>query len=391
MGVEGVELVSVRGEIRKALVNQAGYQAFSRTDIDQMMKEQKFQQSGMVSDDQRKRIGVMSGADYICVSTVSKGTAQYYLEAYLIDVETGEITNPASQWGNLSGTQIANLGPLCQELAQELVGYAGSSGSGGNTYSLRPGGNNSASRGQDFTETAFGINMRMVYVEGGTFTMGCTGEQGSDCEGDESPNRVTTVGSYYIGMLEVTQSQWEKVMGTSVYQQRNKANPEWPMRGVGADYPMYYVSWEEAKEFCTRLSRQTGRNYSLPTEAEWEYAARGGNRNEGTKYSGGWSIDDVAWYSGNSNSSTHPCGTKRGNALGLYDMSGNVWEWCEDWYGKQYLQYDNINPKGASSGSNRVLRGGSWYSYAKDCRVSNRSYTSPDFRYYGIGFRVVLH
>jgi formylglycine-generating enzyme required for sulfatase activity len=154
---------------------------------------------------------------------------------------------------------------------------------------------------------------------------------------------------------------------------------------------MYYVSWEEAKEFCTRLSRQTGRNYSLPTEAEWEYAARGGNKSEGTKYSGGWGIDDVAWYAGNSGNSTHACGTKRPNALGIYDMSGNVWEWCEDWYGKSYIQYDNDNPKGASTGSRRVLRGGSWYNNAGYCRVSFRGSYGPSDRDYDFGFRVVLH
>ena len=245
------------------------------------------------------------------------------------------------------------------------------------------------SLGQDFTETAYGLNMRMIYVEGGTFTMGCTSEQGGDCGSDESPNRRTTVNSFYMGMLEVTQSQWEKVMGTSVYQQRNKANPEWSMRGTGSDYPMYYVSWEEAKEFCRRLSQQTGKTYRLPTEAEWEYAARGGKKAEGTKYSGSNYLGSVAWYSENSNGSTHPCGTKQANALGIYDMSGNVCEWCEDWYGS-YLSYDTNNPKGATTGQYRVLRGGSWYGSASYCRVADRSNDSPDIRYSSTGFRVVL-
>ena len=220
--------------------------------------------------------------------------------------------------------------------------------------------------------------------------MGCTSEQGGECDKDESPNRQTTVSSFYIGMLEITQSQWQKVMGTTIYQQRDKANSSWSLYGVGPDYPMYYVSWEEAKEFCARLSRQTGKTYRLATEAEWEYAARGGNKNEGTKYSGGWSIDDVAWYTGNSSSSTHMCGTKRPNALGIYDMSGNVWEWCEDWYGNSYLQYDNNNPKGAASGSSRVNRGGSWGNHAESCRVSYRGSSTPSARSNSIGFRVVL-
>ena len=240
------------------------------------------------------------------------------------------------------------------------------------------------------TETAFGINMRMVYVEGGTFTMGCTSEQGGECDSDESSTRQTTISSFYIGMLEVTQGQWERVMGTSIYQQRDKADSSWSLYGVGADYPMYYVSWEEAKEFCIRLSRQTGKTYRLPTEAEWEYAARGGKKNEGTKYSGGWSIDAVAWYDGNSGSTTHPCGTKMSNALGLYDMSGNVWEWCEDWYGSQYLQYDNNNPRGAAQGFSRVVRGGSWFNDAEYCRVTDRIDFTPSYRDSHLGFRVVL-
>lgn len=243
-------------------------------------------------------------------------------------------------------------------------------------------------RGQDFTETAFGLNMRMVYVEGGTFTMGCTREQGKDCDCDESPNRKTTVSSFCIGMLEVTQGQWEKVMGTSIYQQRDSAG-ESTTYGVGPDYPMYYVSWQEAKEFCARLSHQTGKTFRLPTEAEWEYAARGGNRSEGSKYSGGWSIDDVAWYESNSRGTAHPCGAKRANALGIYDMTGNVWEWCEDWYESQYLQSDNNNPKGPSLGSGRVDRGGSWEYSAKLCRISNRDFDSPSGRYRYLGFRVV--
>lgn len=387
--VEGIEMNMVRGELRKAITNQYGYRAFTRTDIDQLMKEHGFQNSGMVSDAQRKKLGEMSGADYICVSTLTKSNTQFYLEAYLIDVETGEISNPATQYGMLKDGTYTNLFQLCQDLAQELIGDIGMDGGGNYSTTISGSGNRNVSRGQDFTETAFGINMKMIYVEGGSFTMGCTGEQGSECEDDESPNRYTKVNSFYIGMLEVTQSQWEKVMGTTIYQQKSKAGAS-STYGTGPDYPMYYVSWEEAKEFCARLSRQTGRNYSLPTEAEWEYAARGGKKNEGTKYAGGWSVGDVAWYSDNSNSSTHVCGTKRANALGIYDMSGNVWEWCEDWYGS-YLSYDTDNPKGASSGSYRVLRGGSWDNSAERCRVSYRYFITPAGRGHYSGVRVVLH
>ena len=143
-------------------------------------------------------------------------------------------------------------------------------------------------------------------------------------------------------------------------------------------------------EFCRLLSNKTGKTYTLPTEAQWEYAARGGKRAEGTKYAGSYMIDAVAWYTDNSGSSTHPCGTKRANALGIYDMSGNVWEWCKDWYSSSYTSYDTNNPTGASSGSYRVGRGGSWDGNATGCRVANRSYSSPGDRNNHLGFRVVL-
>jgi formylglycine-generating enzyme required for sulfatase activity len=153
---------------------------------------------------------------------------------------------------------------------------------------------------------------------------------------------------------------------------------------------MYYVSWEEAMEFCRLLSNKTGRTYTLPTEAQWEYAARGGNCAEGTTYAGSNMIDVVAWYTDNSGSSTHPCGTKRANALGIYDMSGNVCEWCTDWYSNSYIRDDTNNPTGPSSGYSRVNRGSGWDSKAVRCRVANRFNNSPGYRSYNLGFRVVL-
>ncbi len=372
----------IRAYITDAVNKTLGYEGYDRVDMAQINKEQNFQRTGMVSDDDIKEIGRLTGASSILVAeAVRSSSGVYKIAAKIINIESGRIENSTKPY---KATTDDEMDKACMSLVADLLG----STNGGGDATRPPSGVN-PQQGQDFTETAFGINMRMIYVEGGTFTMGCTSEQGGECDNDESPNRQTTVSSYYIGMLEVTQSQWEKVMGTSIYQQQSKAGGS-NTYGVGSDYPMYYVSWEEAKEFCARLSRQTGKTYRLPYEAEWEYAARGGKKNEGTKYSGGWSIGDVAWYTGNSSSSTHPCGTKRSNALGLYDMSGNVWEWCEDWYASQYLQYDNNNPKGASSGSGRVNRGGGWLNDAEICRVSNRGNNSPSYRYFDLGFRVVL-
>ena len=151
------------------------------------------------------------------------------------------------------------------------------------------------------------------------------------------------------------------------------------------------MNWEEAQEFCTKLSELTGRKYALPTEAQWEYAARGGEKSQGYKYSGGNDIDEVAWYRGNSEEkySTSPVGTKKANELGIYDMSGNVYEWCSDWYGG-YSSEAQSNPTGPESGSNRVLRGGSWGSNAGDCRVSFRYNNFPSYRGYNFGFRLVI-
>ena len=161
--VEGIEMNMVRGELRKAITNQYGYRAFTRTDIDQLMKEYNFQNSGMVSDAARKKVGDMSEADYICVSTLTKSNTQFYLEAYLIEVESGEISNPASQYGMLKDGTYANLFQLCQDLAQELIGYVGYSGSG--SYSSpRPSGNTSRPSGQNFTESAFGLNIFILFL-----------------------------------------------------------------------------------------------------------------------------------------------------------------------------------------------------------------------------------
>jgi formylglycine-generating enzyme required for sulfatase activity len=228
----------------------------------------------------------------------------------------------------------------------------------------------------------------MVKVQGGTFTMGCTSEQG-DCDSDEKPVHSVTVSSFQIGKYEVTQAQWKAIMGTTLRQQRDKASPEWSLSGEGDNYPMYYVSWDEAQEFIKRLNKATGKNYRLPTEAEWEYAARGGKLSKGYKYSGSNNIDEVAWYDGNSDEQSHPVGTKKANELGIHDMSGNIEEWCQDWYG-EYFASSQTNPKGASNGSGRVFRGGCWDYYAVGCRVAIRGGCSPGYRSYLLGFRVVL-
>jgi formylglycine-generating enzyme required for sulfatase activity len=267
---------------------------------------------------------------------------------------------------------------------------------------------------QDLIIPVKGLSIVMKPVVGGSFWMGAqkadpSGQNyDSEAWGDEERVHKVTLSSFYMSEVVVTQALWKAVMGTTVGQQRDKANPEWPMGGEGGEYPMYYVNWNECQEFIKKLNVVTGKSFRLPTEAEWEYAARGGKKSLGYKYSGSNTIGDVAWYWENSgdkilfgpwnsdtieknNCKTHPVNCKKPNELGLYDMSGNVWEWCKDWYEeKYYSQGPQDNPQGPSMGSRRVLRGGSWSNYARPCRVSSRYGSDPDSRYNYIGFRLVL-
>ena len=246
-------------------------------------------------------------------------------------------------------------------------------------------------------------NDEMVFVQGGTFTMGATAEQGtSDPLDDEYPTHQVTLSDFYIGKYEVTQQLWEYVMkysGTCADGSTMSAyasdvwldsNPS-SSYGVGDYYPAYYVCWEDIVNiFIPRLNKITGKTFRLPTEAEWEYAARGGNKSKGYKYSGSNIIGDVAWYNSNSSAMTHQVGTKAPNELGLYDMSGNVWECCSDWYDENYYSSSpSNNPTGPTSGSYRVDRGGSWGNNARSCRVSYRDRSTPDYRDCYYGFRLV--
>ena len=217
----------------------------------------------------------------------------------------------------------------------------------------------------------------MVRVEAGTFTMGATPEM-KDPYNDEKPtHRVTLTNDYYIGKYEVTQALWKAVMGNN------------PSNFKGDNLPVDSVSWDDCQDFLSKLNRITGKTFRLPTEAEWEYAARGGNKSRGYQYSGSNNLSDVAWYDDNSGNKTHAVGTKQPNELGIYDMSGNVMEWCQDRYGK-YNSSSQVNPTGANSGYDRVSRGGSWFIFACSCRSSCRISFAPGSRSDILGLRLVL-
>jgi len=230
------------------------------------------------------------------------------------------------------------------------------------------------------------LDFEMILVEGGTFQMGS--------EEEEETLHSVTVSSFYIGKYPVTWKEWKKVMGSN------------PSEFEGSLRPVENISWYAAVQFCNELSQKEGLTpaykisgtnvtcnwqadgYRLPTEAEWEFAARGGNLSKGYNYSGSNSLDEVSWYWNNSKEETHIVGGKEPNELGIYDMSGNVWEWCWDWY-DEYPSSSQTNPKGASNGSDRVIRGGSWsYLDGGSCRVADRVDYYPGLSCDDLGFRL---
>ena len=228
-------------------------------------------------------------------------------------------------------------------------------------------------------EVTAAIEANMIFINGGSFTMGCTKEQDT-CYASEKPAHKVTLSNFYMNKYPVTQREWETVMGTRPWFSKNCP-----------DCPVEHVSWYDAQMFVNTLNQLTGKFYRLPTEAEWEYAARGGNKSKGFQYAGGNNPDEIGWYTKNSNDESHPVGKKKPNELGLYDMSGNVWQWCQDWYDESYYQKSpENNPQGPGKDSYRTCRGGSWWSEVGDLRLSNRDRYPPDGRDDDVGFRLVM-
>lgn len=225
------------------------------------------------------------------------------------------------------------------------------------------------------TDTIYDMPMTLVYVQGGTFKMGCTYGLRLYCNGNEKPVHLVTVSDFYIGKVEITQALWEAVMGNN------------PSSIIGKNLPVDQVTWYEVQNFIQKLNTITGKKYRLPTEAEWEFAAKGGNRSKGYKYSGSNNLSKVAWCFENADNS-QPVGTKMPNELGIYDMSGNVWEWCYDFY-DLYSKNPQTNPYGPVSGRSHIWRGGALNKSSQEYTVSNRNYCDPERT--GIcGFRLVL-
>lgn len=343
-------------------------------------KEIEFQQSGNIEESQLARIGEKFGAQKVCVISISIIKEYIYVAARTVDVSTGVSfeSGEADLNGYYSESQIRST---VQNAINQLLGTS-------NTTSPinRPPGASSGT-GTDKHFTVNGVTFKMVFVKGGGLYLGCTSGSGS-CDSDEIPSHYVTLSDYYVGETEVTQALWKAVMGYN----NNPSN--WQ----GDRLPVEMVSWTDCNEFVSRVNSllaeqlPQGYRFALPSEAQWEYAARGGQKSSGSLYAGSNNVNFVAWYSDNSGSRTHEVKLKAPNELGLYDMSGNVWEWCEDWYSSSWYS-DNVNwtnPVNAFAGSYRVLRGGGWNSYASYCRVSNRNRNTPSFRYFNFGFRLAL-
>lgn len=275
----------------------------------------------------------------------------------VIDVILGGATNPSADVNNDGEVNIADVNAIIDIIL---------GGSAPNPSEIK-------------TITVNGVSFNMVKVEGGTFMMGATDEQISEvAHYNEYPAHQVTLSSYCIGQTEVTQALWQAVMGNNPSSFSSDLNN-----------PVEQVSWNDCQEFISKLNQMTGKTFRLPTEAEWEYAARGGNKSQGYIYAGSNDIDEVAWYSDNNGEYTNLVATKAANELGLYDMSGNVYEWCQDRFG-YYSSEAQINPTGPSSGNYRIFRGGGWNQPARDCRVSHRYYNIPDGFWYNVGLRLVL-
>ena len=356
------------------LANSGKYAVLPRTDnIEKILEEQRRQRNGTTDQERIKRLGAGRNAKYVLSGSVERlGTINNFA-ADILDIEEGSyIDGYAKEYKTL-----ADGFKIIPELAALLSGQS--------------------------TSSQPALSANFIRVEGGTFQMGTPSGGGSD----ERPVHTVTLKSFSISKYQVTQKEWYEIMGTTIRQQRDMENRPLSILGEGDNYPMYYVNWYEVVEYCNRRSikeglepvyRGSGNNiicdwskngYRLPTEAEWEYAAKGGTKEYiTTEYSGSNSVGAVAWYYDNSNNSSHPVGTKAANNLGIYDMSGNVWEWCWDWYG-DYTSSSQTDPRGAVSGPGRVLRGGSWNNWSVNVRSAVRFNYTPSKWRNDIGFRLV--
>lgn len=339
-------------------------------------KEMATQLSGNVADNQIAVLGEDFGAQKVCVVSIVIENGYMYVASRIVDVST-KTSFESGQADEPNYRGVSQVRPTVEKAISQLLGTPNTT-----TSATRP-----SVPGNHKHFTVNGVTFKMVFVKGGGLYLGYTSGSGS-CENDEIPSHYVTLSDYYVGETEVTQALWKAVM------RYNKNPSNWQ----GDRLPVEMVSWTDCNEFVSRVNSllaeqlPQGYRFALPSEAQWEYAARGGQKSLGSLYAGSNNVNFVAWYYDNSGSRTHEVKLKAPNELGLYDMSGNVWEWCEDWYSSSWYS-DNVNwtnPVNAFAGSNRVLRGGGWCNNDSGCRVSLRFSSTPSYRHNSCGFRLAL-
>ena len=329
---------------------------------------------GTFSKDEIKNL-TMNGLHAVALGWESASCPQITLSA-----SSGQIQVRKTSYTIAVAT--ADMKQRVQEIVSAALGghFFTSSGTSSSTSSSSTSGPMTAERKKAILDN---LIANMVRVEGGTFTMGATPEQSGVFYDNEKPIHQVTLSSFSICRYEVTQEEWDAVMGSN------------PSVHVGPRLPVHQISWMQCQTFIRKLNVATGKRFRLPTEAEWEYAARGGNLSNGYRFSGGNDLNQVGWNSANSRDvgeespdyGPHPVGTRQPNELGLYDMSGNVSEWCQDWE-TAYRGGMQTNPKGAASGRYRIYRGGDWYNQSNLCRVSWRGSGGPGLCEWSLGFRL---
>lgn len=352
--------VAFTDRLRVELFNTGAFNVMERNEMDEILKEQGFQMSGCTTDECFVQVGKILGVNHIVAGSVSKIGNLYTITLRLISVETSKTIKaiPVDYKGEVEELASSKM----KEAAQMLAGQQVISTSSSNyTSSPQP----------SVTSVLPGVSF--VKIPSGSFQMG------SNEYNNEKPIHTVNIQSFYMMTTEVTQAQWTAIMGNN------------PSNWKGDNLPIEGVSWNDAQDFLRKLNQKDpGKNYRLPSEAEWEYACRAGTTTRFYSGDNDNDLDAIAWYFSNSGYNTHPVGQKRANAWGLYDMSGNVWEWCQDWYHDSYYGAPLDGSAWESPrGSHRVLRGGSWSSLPNCCRSAFRFINDPDDRNINIGFRLV--
>ncbi|GHT03854.1 hypothetical protein AGMMS49525_09570 [Bacteroidia bacterium] len=369
--------------------NQNG--AFSAADntadfLAQAKRDQGFSNSATITDDQLGQLGKHFGAQFVCVAELIKAADANLVSAKMILAQNDAVMAVAESVSKLNS--VDELGKTASTIVNQLFSMAGIDNAN------KPTKNKGASalaglfstkkqqKGSEEQEPTKAKNpnedplkIDMILVKEGDFMMGAP-KDSKGSEKDEKPGHKVTLPDFYISKTEVTYAQWKAVMGS------------YPSKKFEGDEQLpVCVSWIETQEFISKLNAKTGAKYRLPSEAEWEYAARGGNQSKDYKYSGSDNVDEVAWYKDISGDKTHIAGSRQGNELGIHDMSGNVWEWCSDRFEK-YSASPQFNPVMTDKGKDRVIRGGSYDSPRGDVRVLRRMQKNPEKRSDDVGFRL---